>query len=191
MVRRRNRLSRNRIPSKDLLLEVGVVAAVHGVAGRIRVKAASGDPSGLLGAHMLRMRGKPDRGGQADRDFEVDAAQRSGGCAVFALKGIDTVEAASGLVGSRVFVRRGELPRPEEGEYFVADLVGCAVVASDGRLIGHVAGVVNGAAHDWLEIRCSGGGEALLPVVSEFVREVDVAGRRIVASPPEGWLDAR
>lgn len=187
----RNRLSHSRIPSKDLLLEVGLVVAAHGVAGRIRVKPASGDPSGLLAAHTLRMRGKPDRGGPAGRDFEVDAAQRSGGCAVFALKGIDTVEAASELVGSRVFVRRGELPPPGEDEYYATDLVGCAVVASDGLPIGHVAGVVNGPAHDWLEIRCTDGGEALLPVVSEFVREVDVAGRRIVASPPEGWLDAR
>ncbi|NJD62709.1 MAG: 16S rRNA processing protein RimM [Deltaproteobacteria bacterium] len=187
----RNRLSPDRGPSMDTLLEVGRVVAVHGVTGKIRVKAASGDPSGLLGAHTLRMRGKPDRGGAEGRDFEVDAAQRAGGCAVFALKGIDTVEAASGLVGSRVFVRRGELPPPEKDEYFVADLIGCEVTASDGILIGHVAGVVNGPAHDWLEIRCSGGGEALLPAVSEFIRDVDVARRRIVASPPEGWLDAR
>lgn len=187
----RNRLSHNRIPSKDPLLEVGRVVAVHGLAGRIRVKTVSGDPSGLLGAHTLRMCGKPDRGGSEGREFEVDAAQRSGGCAVFALKGIDTVEAASGLVGSRVFVRRGELPPPGKDEYFVTDLIGCAVIASDGVLIGHVAGVVNGPAHDWLEIRCSEGGEALLPAVSEFVRDVDVARRRIVASPPEGWLDAR
>ncbi|MGE5753398.1 MAG: ribosome maturation factor RimM [Deltaproteobacteria bacterium] len=187
----RSRLSHNRIPSKDPLLEVGQVVAVHGAAGRIRVKPVSGDPSGLLGAHTLRMRGKPDRGGSEGSDFEVVAAQRSGGCAVFALKGVDTVDAASGWIGCRVFVRRGELPPPGKDEYFVADLIGCAVVASDGLLIGHVAGVVNGPAHDWLEIRCSGGGEALLPVVSEFVREVDVAGRRIVASPPEGWLDAR
>jgi 16S rRNA processing protein RimM len=106
------------------------------------------------------------------------------------LKGIDSLEAARELVGARVYVRREELPAPEEDEYFVADLVGCAVATADGVPVGHVAGVVSGPAHDWLEIRRAGGEEVLLPAVSEFVREVDVAGRRIVVAPPEGWLDA-
>jgi 16S rRNA processing protein RimM len=160
------------------------------VAGRIKVKAISGDPAGLLGARSLRVRGTNARGGTECREFEVDAAQRSGSCAVFALKGIDCLEAAREIVGARVHVRREELPAPEEDEYFVADLVGCAVATADGVSIGHVAGVVSGPAHDWLEIRRAGGEEVLLPAVSEFVREVDVAGRRIVVAPPEGWLDA-
>jgi 16S rRNA processing protein RimM len=171
-------------------MEVGKVVAVHGVAGGIKVKAISGDPSGLLAARSLRLCGGPDRGGSGGREIEVNAAQRSGGCAVFSLKGIETPEAARELVGARVFVRREELQPPGEDEYFVADLVGCAVIAADGIPIGRLAGVVNGPAHDWLEIHRTGGGEALLPVVSEFVREVDVAGRRIVVTPPEGWLDA-
>ena len=129
-------------------------------------------------------------GGREGRNFEVTAAQRSAGCAVFALKGIDTPEAAKELVGASVYVRRKELPPPGEDEYFIADLVGCAVAAVDGALIGHVESVVNGPAHDWLSIRRAGGGESLLPLVSEFVRDVDVANRRIVATPPEGWLDA-
>jgi len=176
---------------KNAYIEVGRVVAVRGVAGRIKVKAISGDPSGILGARSLRLCGKPGGGGSEGREFEVNAAQRSGGCAVFSLKGIETLEAARELVGARVFVRREELPPPGEDEYFVVDLVGCRVVAADGAPIGRVAGVVSGPAHDWLEIRCAGGEEALLPAVSEFVREVDAAGRRIVVTPPEGWLDAR
>jgi 16S rRNA processing protein RimM len=186
---------RKRLPSDgslpaDDFLEAGLVVAVHGVEGRIRVKAISGDPAGLLGAGSLRVCGKADQGSREGRDFEVKAAQRSGGCAVFSLKGIDTLDAAKALVGAGVSVRRGELPPPGEDEYFVADLVGCSVVGEDGGPIGRVESVVSGPAHDWLSIRRAGGEEALLPVVSAFVREVDVAGRRIVVTPPEGWLDA-
>jgi 16S rRNA processing protein RimM len=186
---------RKRLPSDgslpaDAFLEAGLVVAVHGVEGRIRVKAISGEPAGLLGASSLRLCGKAARGSGEGRDFEVTAAQRSGGCAVFALNGIDTLEAARELVGARVFLRREELPPPGEDEYFVADLVGCSVVGADGGPIGRVESVVSGPAHDWLSIRRAGGQEALLPIVSEFVREVDIAGRRIVVTPPEGWLDA-
>jgi 16S rRNA processing protein RimM len=186
----RNRLSPDRSLLTDAFLEAGVVVAVQGVAGRIKVKAISGDPSGLLAASSLRLCGKPDRGDPGDRDFEVNAAQRSGGCAVFSLKGIDTVEAAEALVGARVFVPREDLPPPGEDEYFAVDLVGCEVLDSSGAPIGRVTAVVPGPAHDWLEIRAAGGKESLLPAVSEFLREVDIAGRRIVATPPEGWQDA-
>lgn len=175
----------------DAFLETGVVVAVHGTTGRIRVKAFSGDPAGLLGASSLRLCATPGGGGREGRDFEVIAAQRSGGCAVFALKGVDALDAARELVGASVLVRRGELLPPGADEYFVADLVGCAVATVDGALIGHVESVVSGPAHDWLSIRRAGGEESLLPLVSEFVRAVDVANRRIVATPPEGWLDAR
>ena len=186
----RKRLSLDGNLPGDGFLEAGRVVSIHGREGRIRVKAISGDPAGLLGAGSLRVCGKPGRGSADGRDFEVKAAQPSGGCAVFALKGIDTPDAAKELVGGLVYVRRDELPPPGEDEYFVADLVGCAVVGEDGGPIGRVESVVSGPAHDWLAIRRAGGEEALLPVVSAFVREVDVAGRRIVVTPPEGWLDA-
>lgn len=138
----------------------------------------------------MRVCGKPGPGNREGRDFEVRAAQRSGGCAVFALRGIDTLDAAKALVGARVSVRREDLPPPGEDEYFVVDLVGCSVFGKDGGTIGRVESVVSGPAHDWLSIRRPDGQEALLPVVSDFVGEVDVADRRIVVTPPEGWLDA-
>ena len=50
--------------------------------------------------------------------------------------------------------------------------------------------VMPGAAHDWLTIRRTDGAEAFLPLVEAFVREVDIKGRCIRVSPPEGWADA-
>jgi len=176
--------------STDAYIEVGQVIAAHGVAGMLKVKAFSGDPSGLLSARVVRLSGKGGKGIPGGREFEVRAAQRSGGCAVFALSGVETVEAARYLAGARVFVPRKDLPPPGEDEYYFADLVGSEVVAADGGPVGVVSGVVHGPAHDWLEIRGAAKEEALLPFVSEFIREVDMAGRRIVVTPPEGWPHA-
>src|SRR5512134_501403 len=138
----RKRLPSDGSPRANAYLEAGLVVAVHGREGRIRVKAISGDPAGLLGAGSLRVCGKPGPGNREGRDFEVRAAQRSGGCAVFALRGIDTLDAAKALVGARVSVRREDLPPPGEDEYFVVDLVGCSVFGKDGGTIGRVESVV-------------------------------------------------
>lgn len=186
----RRRLAPDRSFPSDGFLEAGMVTAVHGIAGGIKVKALSGNPAGLLRARSLRLAGKPAGNGPEGREYPVITAQRSGGCAVFALEGVDTGEAARELVGARVFVPRADLPPLEAGEHFVADLVGCEVVASGTGVVGTVAEVIAGPAHDWLAVRLDGRKEeALLPMVSEFVRDVDAAGRRIIVTPPEGWLD--
>ena len=87
-----------------------------------------------------------------------------------------------------VSMRRSELPPLPEDEFYWADLVGCAVVDEGGAPLGEVVAVTPGPAHDWLVVRRAGGGEErFLPGVEAFVRSVDVAGRRVVAAPPEGW----
>ncbi len=162
--------------------------SAHGVAGKIKVAPYSGDPTGILEVRRLRLGGPPgEEGGAGGREYDVETAQRSAGCAVFALKGISTAEGALALKGARVWVPRADLPPPGEDEYYHADLAGCTVTTAEGIVLGVVAAVVEGPAHDWLEIRTEGGESALLPIVAEFIKEVDVAGRHIVAAPPQGW----
>lgn len=135
---------------------------------------------------------RPASGSVAGRQqtFEVISAQRVRGCAVFHFRGVDSVEAAQAWMGAEASVSRDELPEPDPGEYYVNDLVGCELVGEDGVAIGKVTDVMPGPAHDWLTVRRTGGGEAFLPLIEAFVREVDIEGRTIRVSPPEGWGDA-
>lgn len=188
-------------------LDIGRVIGLHGVRGRIKVAAFSGDPSGVLAAKTLRLSGgRPTPAGNAlpgvprsgkngghgtapgvIGDFEVVTARRAGGCAVFSLKGIDTVGAAEPLVKAVVSVRREELPAPPDGEFYWIDAVGCLVVDETGAPLGEVVAVEPGSAYDFLVVRRPGGDDGYLPVVEAFLRKVDTAARRVVASPPEGW----
>ncbi len=175
----------------DGWVDVGRVLGPHGVGGRVKVEPHSGTPTGILGVGTLRLLpagASPPEG----REFEVVAAQRAGRCAVFSLKGIDSPEGAAAWAGAAVSVPRHELPPPGPGEYYWVDLVGCAARRPDGTPVGTVEGVEEGPAHDWLRIRCASAvsgreEEKLLPFVEKFIREVDVAGRRLIVSPPEGW----
>ena len=168
-------------------LDIGRVTGLHGVRGKIKVAAFSGDPSGVLAAKTLRLSGGRGTAPGAVDDYEVVTAQRAGGCAVFALKGIDTVEAAEPLVKAVVSVRYDELPSLPEDEFYWIDAVGCLVVDETGAPLGEVVAVEPGSAYDFLVVRRSGGEDGYLPVVEAFLRKVDTAARRVVASPPEGW----
>ena len=168
-------------------LDIGCVIGLHGVRGKVKVAAFSGDPSGVLAAKTLRLTGGRGTAPGAAGDYEVVTAQRAGGCAVFSLKGVDTIEAAEKLVKAVVSVRREELPSLPGDEFYWVDAVGCLVVDEGGAPLGEVIAVEPGAAHDWLVVRRPGGEDGYLPVAAAFLRKVDTAARRVVASPPEGW----
>jgi len=172
---------------REGFLDIGRVTGLHGVRGKVKVAAFSGDPSGVLAAKALRLTGGRGTAPGAVGTYEVVTAQRAGGCAVFALSGIDTVEAAEPLVKAVVSVRADALPSLPEDEFYWIDAVGCLVVDESGAPLGEVVAVEPGAAYDFLVVRRPGGEDAYLPVVETFLRKVDTAARRVVVSPPEGW----
>jgi 16S rRNA processing protein RimM len=72
-----------------------------------------------------------------------------------------------------------------EGEFWIEDLVGCAVVGQDGDPIGVVESVEFGAAQDRLAVRTKSG-LFEVPFVDAIVPEVDLERRTIVVTPPKG-----
>jgi 16S rRNA processing protein RimM len=106
---------------------------------------------------------------------------------VVQVDGVSTREGAEALNRTRLYLEREKLPPPEdEDEFLLADLIGLPVSNAAGETIGNVVGVPNYGGGDLLEIAPPGGGAtALLPFTKAFVPEVDIAGRRIVADPPD------
>jgi 16S rRNA processing protein RimM len=87
---------------------------------------------------------------------------------ILRLSGVGDRDAAGGLRGEPLLVPGAEL---EEGEYLIADLVGCEVPG-----LGTVKRVLPGPSCDVLEV----GDEALLvPLISDAVTRVDLDGRLI------------
>jgi 16S rRNA processing protein RimM len=76
-----------------------------------------------------------------------------------------------------------ELPEPEPGSWYAFQLVGLAVEEEGGRELGHVEEVEPGVANDVLRLDTG----VALPLVDECVREVDLAGDRILVAP--GFTD--
>jgi 16S rRNA processing protein RimM len=80
--------------------------------------------------------------------------------------------------GTRLQIRRAELPDAEPGSYYVFQLVGLEVEEEGGRRLGVVTDVQPGPANDALELDTG----LLLPLVEACVREVDLEGSRILVA---------
>ena len=81
--------------------------------------------------------------------------------------------------GAQLAVARATLPRlEEEDEFYVFELVGLSVEEEGGRLLGRVREVLEYPGNDVLELDSG----ASLPLVEACVRQVDLAGGRIVVA---------
>ena len=162
-------------PREDDRIEIGVVARPHGVRGELRVHLHNPDSTALDEAEAVWI------GGAA---YAVAQARPVQGAYLLAVAGVTDRDAADLLRGRPVEVPRDAIDL-EEGEVLLADLVGCRVELRDGRAWGVVARVDTGAHQDRLVIH-DGEVERLLPVIDDFLVDIDVEAGRVVVDPPEG-----
>jgi 16S rRNA processing protein RimM len=80
--------------------------------------------------------------------------------------------------GTELAVDRETLPQLEDDEYYVFELVGLVVEEEQGRVLGRVRDVLEYPANDVLELDNG----MSLPLVEACVRQVDLAGGRIVVA---------
>jgi 16S rRNA processing protein RimM len=99
-----------------------------------------------------------------------------------AFEGVDTPEQAAPLRGAYLCVDVRDARRLGEREWFVWQLVGMRAETTDGRALGAVQDVEEGVANDVLVLD-RGGEVSRVPMVSAFVRDVDVP-RGVVTIEP-------
>jgi 16S rRNA processing protein RimM len=162
-------------------LELGYVARAHGIRGEVAVRPFDPGSETLDTVERVRVR---TRAGQ-ERDMTLESVRPTPKEDIVAFEGVETREAAEGLVGSTVFVYREDLEPPAEGEYFQGDLVGLVAVDQAGQELGKVEELWATGEVPNLVIRAPGKPEMIVPFADEFVPSVDVPGGRIVIKPPE------
>ena len=146
-----------------MLVTVGKVGRPHGTDGAFVVEGGSRDPRRFaVGASVL-----------VDGTPATVVVSRRVGKGRFAIRLDRPVERGAGLA-----VRREDLAQLEEGEFYVADLLGLEVVEHGGARLGVVQDVLPGPANDALELDTG----RLLPLVEECVLEVDLAAGRVLVA---------
>ena len=107
---------------------------------------------------------------------------------VVGFEGVTTVEEAEALRGIELRIPQDARMPLGPDEYYLYDLVGCAVLTVAGDEVGRVQSVYTGAGGALLGVDRDGA-EVLVPLVKSMCPEIDVAARRIVIDPPEGLLE--
>jgi 16S rRNA processing protein RimM len=156
---------------------MGRVAGAYGVRGWLKLSPERGVQETLVRAPEWWL---------GERPYRVVEARMHGATVVGRAAGIDTREQALALKGSTVSVRREALPELEAGHYYLADLVGLAVVNEKGEPLGVVKRLFTNGAQDVMEV-VAGEVTRLLPWVATVVKGVDLAERKIHVEWGADW----
>jgi 16S rRNA processing protein RimM len=165
----------------DRVIQLGEITGAHGVKGWVRVQSFTDPKSNLLGYGTWLL----DRGGEW-QSVAVEAARESGRRLIAKLANIEDRDAAAGLAGTAIGVRRSSMPAPAPNEYYWADLEGLAVRNLGGHVLGTVDRLVATGANDVLVL--AGDDQKMIPFESAIVRSVDFGtGEIIVDWDPGYW----
>lgn len=152
---------------------------VFGFKGEVRLLLHHREGETLFGAEVPATLVGP--GGER-RPVRVKARVGAGKRVLARISGVDTEEGARALMGWSLAVARDVLPEPEEGEYYLHDILDLPVFGASGTELGTLADVVAGEEHDVWVVRRPDGSEAFLIATPEAVVSVDVAAARIVVA---------
>ena len=169
----------------DGMLRVGYVAGSHGLHGAVRVR--TDDPASTTLGALARL--FVETAGGARREFRIlGSSALSAGNRRVMLEGIGDADAAEALRGGAVMVAVADLPPLGEGQFYYFQLAGAEVMLTDGRRLGAIEDIIAGGAHDVWVVR-DGEREILVPVISDVVKTMDLAARRVTIEAVPGLLD--
>ncbi|MBV9735508.1 MAG: 16S rRNA processing protein RimM [Acidisphaera sp.] len=159
---------------------LGVVGRPHGVRGLLHVQSFAVQQADLASYTPL----SDDRGRQFALRWAGQGVAELTELTAAGPRRIADRDAAGRLVNMRLYVERDRLPQPDADEFYIADLVGLAVVGRDGAALGRVAAVHDYGAGASLEIERPDAPPLLVPFTRAAVPEVDPRTGRLVVQPP-------
>ena len=161
-------------------IEIGGIARAHGIRGEVVIVTHDPDSAMFGSATSIWV------GGIERKILQARDTQRGW---LVALEGIVTRNDAEALRGKIVEVDRETLELGDQ-DILLDDLVDCEVRLPDGTPWGTIAEIMIGSHQDLLVIH-DGEVERLLPLVDQFVTNIDLEAGVVTVSPPAELPESR
>ena len=166
------------------LLQVGVITSTHGIRGEVKVFPTTDDAGRFKKLKQVIL-----DTGKEKIDLEIAGVKFFKNMVILKFKGIDDINDVQKYCKMGLFVTRENAVKLKKDEYFIADLIGLAVVSDEEEALGTLKDVMQTGANDVYVVTMPDGEELLIPAIRQCVKEVDLKGGRIVVHLLEGLRD--
>ncbi|MCL2045856.1 MAG: ribosome maturation factor RimM [Oscillospiraceae bacterium] len=144
-------------------LEAGIIVNTHGLSGEVRILPWADSPGFLASFDVLYI---------DEQAVSIVSARVHKNMVIVALENVNDVDSAIKLKNKIVSIDRDEVTL-DNGQYFIADLVGLRVLDNDtGAELGILHEVLSRPANNVYIVK--GDREILIPAVDDFIMETNI-----------------
>ena len=148
---------------------IGEIVNTQGIKGEMRVMPSTDDITRFerLKTVYVERRGRLE-------EHKVTGVRYHKQFVLIKLEGINDMTAAEAFKGSLLKVHRSDAIPCEEGEYYVAGLIGLKVISDEGEELGTLADVLCTGANDVYTVKKEGEKDLLIPAIKQCILNVDL-----------------
>ncbi|MCR2809390.1 MULTISPECIES: ribosome maturation factor RimM [unclassified Microbacterium] len=170
-------------------LRVGRLVKAHGLKGALKLELYTDDPEGRFTPGATFTLQVPESSPWHGKVLTVREFRWMNSHAIAFFEGVDDRAGAEELVRAILWIDQDPADIPTEDDaWYDHQLIGLDVVR-DGEVVGRVVRIDHFPAQDLLTVRVRGDQEVLVPFVKAIVPEVDIAGGRVLVTPPPGLFE--
>ncbi len=168
------------------LIPLFKVLSTHGLKGDLRVALLTLNQDLLSHIQKLYLKNKEEV------PLVIKSIQKGPGFNIFllSLEEID-FERAKGLLNKILYLKPSDLPELKEEEFYYYQLEGLKIVDRKDKFWGEVSGVMPLGEYDLLLIKTPEGKEFYLPLVDEYVEEVNIKEKIILVKEIEALVESQ
>lgn len=164
-------------------LEVGQIVNTFGIKGFVKIYPYVDDLRRFDDLKNVYIKSK-----KQETKLEIEEVKYQKNMVLVKFKGIENVEQAEKLRNSYVEIDRSDAIELEEGQYFIADLLGLDVYLDTGEKLGILDDIFNTGSRDIYVVKNELGKQFLLPYIDEVIKDIDLENSKITVHLIEGLI---
>lgn len=159
-------------------LLIGKILKPQGIKGEIKVQLYTDDAQNFKKIKNIYL-------SERYNEVEVLNVRISNDSVFLTLEGLVDRNQAELMRGLNIYVNREDLPKPQEGLYYICDILGSCVFDEEDNLIGEVVDILTECGGADVYVLKNGKRQVLFPFLDKVVVDVNVEDKKIIIDKSE------
>ena len=166
------------------LFRVGVISNTHGIRGEVKVYPTTDNVRRFDDLKEVIL-----DTGKEQLNLHVTSVKYFKNMVILKFKEFDNINDIIPYKGMDLLVTRENAIPLEDGEYYIADIIGSKVITDEDKILGTLTDVSQTGANDVYVVKTKDGKEVLLPSIEECILDRDIENKIVKVHIMKGLLD--
>ena len=166
------------------LFRVGVISNTHGIRGEVKVYPTTDNVRRFDDLKEVIL-----DTGKEQLNLHVTSVKYFKNMVILKFKEFDNINDIIPYKGMDLLVTRENAIPLEEGEYYIADIIGSKVITDEDKILGTLTDVLQTGANDVYVVKTKDGKEVFLPSIEECILDRDIENKIVKVHIMKGLLD--